>query len=207
MAGRQIDSIVFDLGNVLIPWDARNLYRKLFPGDEAGMERFLATVCTPEWNDTLDSDVTFAQGTADLIKKFPAQKSLIRAYDKRWEEMLGAPIIDNVELLKVLADANWPLYALSNWSKEKFPIARAKYGFLGLFKDMVISGEVGIRKPNPAIFRLLLERHQLEPAKTLFIDDTAAHIEAARALGFMAIRHISPAQLRTELDNLGIVTP
>lgn len=204
MPNTQIEAIVFDLGNVLLPWDPRFLYRKLFRGDEAGMERFLSTVCTPEWNDTMDSDITFAQGTTERIQKFPEYEELIRAYDLRWEEMVGEPITENVRLLEELSARNWPLYALSNWSGEKFPIARAKFGFLALFRDLVISGYVGIRKPNPAIFRLLLDKNSLDPAKTLFIDDTQGHIDAARALGFTAIRHISPGQLRNDLIKMGI---
>jgi len=205
MHGTNIDAIVFDLGNVLIPWDPRNLYRQLFPGDPEGMERFIATVCTPAWNDTLDSDQSFAEGTAELIRRHPGQESLIRAYDERWEEMLGDPIGENVALLAELSRANWPLYALSNWSKDKFPVARAKFGFFSLFKGMVISGEEGFRKPNPAIFRLLLDRYSLDPARTVFIDDTLMHIEAAKSLGFITIRHNSPGQLRIDLGKLGVI--
>jgi len=204
MADIKIDSIVFDLGNVLIPWDPRFLFRKLFPGDESGMEQFIATVCTHGWNDTLDSDQTFAQGTAELIQRFPEKEALIRAYDERWEEMLGEPISENVALLTELSRKGWPLYALSNWSKEKFPIARTRFGFLSLFRDMVISGEVGVKKPDPAIFRILIERNSLNPARTVFIDDTAVHCETARSLGFAVIQHLSPSQLRSNLQKIGI---
>ena len=207
MASNRIESIVFDLGNVLIPWNPRNLYKKLFPGDAAGMERFLATICTQEWNDTLDSDVTYAQGTAQLTAKFPGQQALIEAYDRRWEEMLGEPIAENVALLSFLHRQGWPVYALSNWSQEKFPIALSRFAFLSLFRGMVISGEVGLRKPDPAIFRLLLERYSLEPASTLFIDDTSKHCETARSLGIQVIQYLNPGQLRNELINMGVPVP
>ena len=205
MPDKEIDAVVFDLGNVLIPWDPRKLYMKLFDGDKSAVNQFLSTVCTPEWNDTLDSDQTFAQGTTELIGKFPGQEALIRAYDERWEEMIGQPIPENIELLKELSRNSWPLYALSNWSAEKFPIAKAKFGFLDLFRDLVISGEVGFRKPNPAIFNLLLETNSLNPSKTVFIDDTRIHIEAAKSLGLITIHYISPLQLRAEMVRLGIL--
>jgi len=204
MQDTQIDAVVFDLGNVLIPWNPRNLYRKLFKGDDAGMERFISTVCTPDWSDSLDSDQSFAEGTANLISRFPEQESLIRMYDERWDEMLGEPIAENVSLLSELHQKGWPLYALSNWPIEKLPLARARFGFFSLFRDMVISGEVGFRKPNPAIFRLMIKKNGLNPARTVFIDDTMGHIEAARSLGLIGIRHLSPAQLRADLLKLGI---
>jgi len=204
MAGSRIEAVVFDLGNVLIPWNPRFLYRKLFGGDEAKMDWFLANVCTFAWNETFDSGRSFAEGVSELIAQFPQYADMIRAYDSRWEEMLGDPIEENVALLQDLKRAGHPVYALSNWPAGKFQIARRRCPFLSLFDGMVISGEVGFKKPSPEIFQLLLSKHKLDPGRCVFIDDTSGHVAAARSLGLNGIVYQSPVQLRQDLGRLGL---
>lgn len=200
-----IDTVVFDLGGVLIDWNPRHLYRKLFPGDEAGMEDFLATVCTQEWNSRQDAGRSFADGVTELTARHPEHAVLIAAYDTRWEEMIGGAIDGTVDLLRALRGRGVALYALTNWSRDKFPVAHRRFDFLGWFEGIVNSGEEGVIKPDPAIFRLLVDRHGITPEATLFIDDAAANVDAARALGFHAVRFESPGALGDELVRLGLL--
>ncbi len=200
----RIKAVIFDIGNVLVPWNPRFLYRKLIP-DERKMERFLAQVCTPEWNETLDTGIDFSAAIEDLARKFPGQAGLIRAYDERWGEMLGAPVDENVALVKELKAKGWPLYALSNWSAVKFQASRPALPFLDLFDDIVVSGEVKLMKPSPEMFNFLLSRHGLEPEQTVFIDDTLRHVTGARDVGINAILFESPARLRRDLARFGVL--
>jgi 2-haloacid dehalogenase len=204
---RPVTAAVFDLGGVLIDWDPRHLYRRLFDGDDAAMEAFLADVCDASWNGLLDAGRPWAEATAELVARHPAQRALIEAYRARWPEMLAGPIQPTVELLGELRRARVRLFALSNWSAETYPIARESYDFLGWFDAVVISGEVGVCKPDPRIYRHLLESNRLEAESTLFVDDHAANVEAAAVLGFVARRFENAPQLRVELEALGLLAP
>ncbi len=202
MAGPQ-RAVVFDLGNVLIPWDPRFLYRKLLP-DEAAVEAFLRDVCTAEWNLSLDAGRDWGEAVAERIAAHPAHAPLIEAYDRRWEEMLGEPIAGSVALLEELAAAGAPLYALTNWSAVKFAIARERFPFLGRFRDIVVSGEERLVKPDPRLFRVLLDRNRLQPEACVFIDDSLPNVAAAAALGFTAVHFRSPEGLRAALRAAGL---
>jgi 2-haloacid dehalogenase len=191
-------AVVFDLGGVLIDWDPRYLYRKLL-ADEAAVEEFLATVCTPEWNAEQDRGRPFAEGVAELVERYPAHAAAITAYHERWPEMLGGDISGTVELLAELRAAGVPLYALTNWSAETFAIARERFQFLDWFDGVLVSGEERMIKPDPAIFQLMVERFGLDPGSTFYVDDSAANVEAAGRLGFDAVRFTSPGQLRRDL--------
>ncbi|MFQ5973200.1 MAG: HAD family hydrolase, partial [Alphaproteobacteria bacterium] len=155
-------TVIFDIGGVLIDWDPRHLYRKLFD-DEDAMEHFLATVCTPEWNAQQDEGRTVAEGTALLTERFPEHAALILAYYDRFGEMMNGPLEETVSLLGELRGAGTPLYALSNWSRETFPLARERFEFLDWFRGIVISGEEGVKKPDPRIYQLLLHRYRIDP--------------------------------------------
>lgn len=201
----RFDAVVFDLGGVLIDWNPRYLYRSLFHGDEEAMERFLAEVCTPEWNARQDGGRSWREAVDLLSAKFPEHRDLIRAYDERWEETLAGPIKPTVEILADLRRAGLRLAALSNWSAEKFPIARARYDFLDWFETIVVSGDVGLCKPDPRIYRHLLDLTGFEPRRTLFIDDSKANVHAAADVGMTAIEFRTPSDLRSSLVGLGIL--
>jgi 2-haloacid dehalogenase len=204
-AGRDI--VVFDLGGVLIDWDPRHLYRKLFASDEAAMEHFLATVCTHEWNRLQDAGRTFAEGARFLKAEHPDKSELIDAYGNRFDEMLAGPITGSVEILAELRDRGTPLYGLTNWSAETYPAAFDRFAFLRWFRGILVSGEVEVIKPDPRIFALLIERFAIEPQRAVYIDDVEANVAAARPFGIHAIHFTTPANLRQELTGLGLLSP
>ena len=192
-------AVVFDLGGVLIDWDPRYLYRKLL-ADEAAVEEFLATVCTPEWNAELDRGRPFAEGVAELVERHPEHAAAIAAYHERWPEMLAGDLPGSVAVLADLRAAGVPLYALTNWSAETFAITRGRFEWLDWFDGLLVSGEERMTKPDPAFFRLLLDRFGLDPGATVFVDDSEANVAAARELGIDAVRFTGPDQLRRELS-------
>jgi HAD superfamily hydrolase (TIGR01509 family) len=195
---------VFDIGGVLIDWDPRHLYRKLF-SDAAAMEDFLGRVCTPAWNLSLDAGLPFATGVAALRHQHPELAPLIAAYDHRWEEMVAGMHAGTVALLRTLAAGGIPLYALTNFSAEKFPLVRARYDFFELFAGIVVSGEVGAVKPDPAIFRALVETYGLDAAECLFIDDSPLNVAGARAFGMAAVCFTSADDLARRLAAHGLL--
>jgi 2-haloacid dehalogenase len=200
-----MDTVLFDLGAVLIDWNPRYLYRPLFGGDEAAMERFLAEIVPPEWNHQIDAGKSFSEAVAERIRDHPRHAELIAMWKDDWTKMLREPIADSVAILGELRQRGHRLYALTNWSAETFPVARAKFGFLDWFEDIVVSGEVKLAKPDPRIFALAIERCRLYPARTLFIDDSPRNVVAGRNAGLHALHFTGPKPLRTELVRLGLI--
>ena len=201
--GRSI--AVFDLGGVLLDWNPRHLYRKLFAGDEAAMEHFLAKVCTHEWNRCQDAGRSFAEGERLLKAEHPDKVELIDAYGARFDEMIAGPIAGMVEILAELRDRGTPLYGLTNWSAETYPPARERFAFLSWFRGILVSGEVGVIKPDPRIFEVLIERFAINPENAVYIDDVEANVAAAQSFGIHAIQFTTPARLRRELTRLGLL--
>ena len=198
-------AIVFDLGGVLLDWNPRYLYRKLFDGDDAAMERFLSEVCTLEWHHAHDLGVPPERTCAELARAHPEQSELIWAWSRRSEEMISGPIDGTVELLAELRDAGVPCYALTNMERETYPLRRERFPFLGWFDGTVVSGFEGVAKPDPAIFELLLDRFELEPSETMMVDDSPANVRAARSAGIQAIEFQSPDRLRRRLEDAGLL--
>jgi 2-haloacid dehalogenase len=205
MRARERDIVIFDLGGVLIDWDPRNLYRRLFGADIAGMEAFLAEVCTVEWNERQDAGRSFAEAEAEAIARHPDKCELIVAWARHFDEMIPGAIAGSVHILAELRAAGVPLYALSNWSAETFPSQRTRFDFLAWFDGIVLSGEERLIKPDARIYRRLLERYAVDPARAVYIDDVAGNAAAACALGIHGIHFIAPAQLRDELAGLGLL--
>jgi len=197
-------TIIFDFGGVLINWDPRNLYRKLFD-DEAEMEWFLANVCTMDWNLRQDEGRPFAEAVKLLQNQHAKYSNHIQAYHTRWEEMLDGAIEDTVKILHELKENGYIIYGLTNWSAETFPRALELFEFLHILDGIVVSGTEKIIKPNAAIFELLLQRYNLNAADCVFIDDNLHNINAAKALGFEAIHFSSPHHLRERLTALNIL--
>ena len=200
-----IHAILFDFGNVLLEWNPRHVYRHYFPDDEAAMEHFLHEVNFMEWNAQQDKGRSFAEGVAELSREFPHYANLIQAYHDNWSVSIGDPVAGTVEIMKRLKEAGYPVYGLSNWSSETFPMVRNKFIFFDLLDDIVISGEVGQIKPEPEIYEIALERIGRPANECLFIDDSLANIEQARKMGFAVVHFQSPEQLETELKNLQLL--
>jgi 2-haloacid dehalogenase len=205
MARPDRNIVVFDLGGVLIDWDPRHLYRKLFVGDEGAMEHFLANVCTHEWNRGQDAGRSFAEGARLLKAEHPDKAELIDAYGARFDEMMPGPIAGSVDILAELKALGTPLYCLTNFSAETYPPTFERFEFLRWFRGILVSGEVKVIKPDPRIFELLIERFAIDPERAVYIDDVAANVTAARPFGIHAIHFTSPAALREELVALGLL--
>lgn len=198
-------AVVFDLGGVLIDWDPRYVYRELLRGREDEMESFLRDVANREWNERLDAGQTWVDAVAELATKHPGHRQLIEAYAERWADMLGGPIPETVAVLAELRDAKVPLYVLSNWSAETFPIALERYDFLHWFDGRVISGEVGLIKPDPRIYQYLMDRFELRPGDFFYTDDHEPNVIGARDLGIRASLFRGAQGLRAELVDLGFL--
>ncbi len=195
---------MFDLGGVLIDWDPRYLYRKLFD-DEAEMERFLSEVCTMEWHHAHDLGVPPEETSPPLAAAHPQYAEQIWAWTQRSEEMVGGPIEESVELLRALKAAGVPCYALTNMEAWTYPGRRERYPFLRCFDGTLVSGFEGVAKPDPRVFELLLDRFGLERSRTLFIDDSRKNVEAARRVGLHAVQFESPEQLQSVLQDAGLL--
>jgi 2-haloacid dehalogenase len=204
---KPIHTVIFDLGNVLIDWNPRYLFRKLFGDDIASMEHFLSAVCHSEWNEKQDAGRSWEEGVAEAIARHPEQEAFIRAYHQRWSEMLGGPIHATVELLRELRDHGTRLLALTNWSHETFPVALERYDFLGWFEGILVSGRERLIKPDPAVFRLLIERFNVDVPRAVFIDDSLRNVEGARAVGLHALHFTNANRLRADLQSLGLTLP
>jgi len=196
---------IFDLGGVVVDWNPRYLYRKLFNGNETAMEDFLATVCTPSWNEQQDAGRSFADGCDSLRRLHPDKAELIDAWFQRYEEMLGGEIPGTVEVLRELRSRNVPIYALSNWSAETFPIAVNRFECLRWFHGVLLSGEAKVLKPDRRIFEIFLHTFRIEPSRAVYIDDRRENVEAAMELGMRGIVFRDSRTLRAELTEAGLI--
>ena len=199
------DTVIFDLGGVLVDWNPRYFYRKLFPGDEAAMEDFLTNVCSNEWNLQQDAGRTFAEAAQLLKAEHPDKAELIDAWLPGYPEMLGGVIQETVDILCELHARKVRTYALSNWSAETFHYALERFDFFKCFDGRLISGDVKIIKPDPRIFQLLFERFQIDPASAAYVDDLEKNVEAANKLGLHGIHFTSAAMLKKELERLDLL--
>ena len=195
-----IDTIIYDLGGVLIDWNPMYVYKDYFENEEQ-QRYFFEQVCTSDWNEAQDAGRSIAEATQERIQKFPEWEQAIRDYYGRWEEMLGGPIEDSVEVFRQLKDSGKvKLYALTNWSAETFPIALSRYDFLHWFDGRVVSGEEKTRKPYPEFYQILLDRYSVDVSKTVFIDDNLRNVKAAEAIGIDTIHFTDAAMLREQLQ-------
>ena len=199
---REIDAVVFDLGGVLIDWNPRHLYRRLF-SDTDEMEAFLAGICTSDWHRAHDLGADIKESCERLARLHPGYRDMIMAWAERGEEMAAGQFDQAVAVLAELKATGQRCYALSNMEREVFPIRHARFPFMQWFDGYVISGIEGVAKPDRRIFEILLERYGLEPRATVFVDDSKQNVEAAGAVGINAVHYTSAQRLRQELRTFG----
>lgn len=207
MENPKIETVIFDLGGVLVDWNPAYLYRKIFKDDPAKMNWFLQTVCSPSWNMEQDAGRTFEKGAELLIREYPEYENEILVFYERWEEMLKSEITDTVLILNSLKELNKvKLYALTNWSAQTFPIAKKRFEFLKQFEGIVVSGEENTRKPFSKIYNITLERYALSPETCLFIDDSLDNVNAAKSLNINALHFTDAIQLKSDLEKLELLS-
>ncbi len=200
----KIKAVVFDIGNVLIDWDPKHLYRQLIE-DEAEIDRFLNEVCHYTWNLEQDRGRLWAEAIAEKTAEFPQHADLIRAYDERWADMVSGPISGTVDILTQLQDNGIPLYAITNFSREKWDVATKVFPFLNAFLGVTVSADVKLLKPDPAIYHHFLKTFDLDPTTLLFIDDRLENIQAAKDIGFHGIVFTTPEDLKSDLQTLNLL--
>lgn len=203
MTDPDIKAVVFDIGGVLLDWDPRHLYRQLID-DPAELAEFLGQICTPRWHLAHDLGADTEQSCRELVAAYPERAELIMAWSHRSEEMVTGQLDDAVSVLADVRAAGVRCLALSNMEADKFMLRQSRYPFFGLLDGCVISGIEGVAKPDREIFEILLARYDLDPPATVFVDDIAANVAAARELGMVAIEYADARQLRRDLRGLGL---
>jgi 2-haloacid dehalogenase len=200
----KIDTIIFDLGGVLIDWNPKYLYSQIFKNEEE-MKSFFENICTSDWNEEQDAGRSLKKGTEFLVNKYPDHEENIRAFYGRWEEMLKGPIQETVDLFKEIKNRGFRTYALTNWSEETFAIALNRFDFLKWFDGIVVSGTEKTTKPFPEIYKILFDRYNVVPNKAVFIDDNLRNIKAAEKLGLKVIHFEDSQRLKKELEKFNIL--
>jgi HAD superfamily hydrolase (TIGR01509 family) len=201
---QKITTVVFDIGNVLVAWDPRNLYRRYFVDREDEMEWFLKNVCSPAWNLEQDRGRSFTEAVNLLVKEHPPEwHPMIRAFDDEWHETISGPIHGSVAILEKLKDSAVPVYAITNWNQHKFRESLERFDFLNNFDGIVVSGDEGLLKPDREIFELFFNRYGVAPQSAVFIDDSLRNVEGARAAGMAGLHFTSPEALARDLRGLG----
>jgi 2-haloacid dehalogenase len=199
-----ITTIIFDLGNVLVEWNPMHVFHDYFDSVER-RNYFFENICTSEWNEMQDEGRSIVEATQELVKKFPEWEQPIRDYYGRWTEMLKGPIHESVEIFRQLKESGkYKIYALTNWQAGLFDIALVRYNFLHWFDGRVVSGEEKTRKPFAEFYQRLFDRYNVNPAESLFIDDSLRNVKAAEELGLKIVHFQNPDQLRMKLKELDI---
>ena len=197
-------TIIFDLGGVLVDWKPEYVFLNEFKGDRKKMNWFFENICTNEWNEQQDGGKLISKATEERIKLFPKYKSLIKMYYEKWEYMLKGEISGSVDILKKLKKMKFNLIALTNWSAETFPVALKRFKFLKLFSGIVVSGEIQMLKPFPEIYNHTLKKYDLNPSECIFIDDRPVNVSGAKKCGIDGIIFETPFQLIKSLKKFEI---
>ena len=204
VANGKIQGVIFDLGGVVIDWNPAHVYREIFAGDEAKMNLFLTEICPLDWNEQQDAGRSLAEGTAERIALYPEWEKEIRAFYGRWIEMVGEAIPGTTQIMRELSALGLPLYALSNWSAELFPLVRNKIPAFAMFKKIFLSGEYRMTKPDARFYRAALGEIPIPIENLIFIDDNPNNTAAAEALGLKSLVFTGADKLRGDLRALGM---
>ncbi|MDN3666873.1 HAD family hydrolase [Algibacter miyuki] len=202
---KDINTIIFDLGGVLIDWNPEYVFLKAFEGDRKKMQWFFSNICTMQWNENQDAGYPLAKATSELVSQFPEYQTYIEMYYGQWERMLGGKITGTVAILeKLIATKDYKIVALTNWSSETFPIAQKHFEFLDWFDGIVVSGDEKTRKPFKRIYDICLERYNITPENAIFIDDNLRNIVAANSFGINGVHFTTPENLIEDLKPFNI---
>lgn len=202
----KIETIIWDLGGVLIDWNPKYVFNESYFESEEKRNYFFRHVCTSDWNEEQDAGRSIVEATQLLVSEFPDWEKPIRDYYGRWTDMLNGPVQDTVEIFRMLRDSNkFKQYALTNWQANLFDIALVRYDFLHWFQGRVVSGEEKTRKPFPDFYKRLLDRYNVDPSTAIFIDDNLRNVKAAEELGIKSIHFHSPGQLKQAFSDIHIL--
>lgn len=203
---KSIDTIIFDLGGVLVDWNPSYVFDEHYFDSPDKRTHFFANICTPDWNEEQDAGRSIVEATQELVKQHPEWEQPIRDYYGRWTEMLKAPIPGTVEIFRRLKESgNYKIYALTNWQASLFDIALVRYNFLHWFDGRVVSGEEKMRKPFPEFYQRLLDRYEVDASRAIFIDDNLRNVKGGEAVGIASIHFHNPEQLEKELRERGLL--
>ena len=198
-----INHIVFDVGQVLIFWDREIPFRHLIP-DKDRRKWFLDEVCTPEWNLEQDRGRSWQEAEADLIARYPDEEIAIRGFRKHWVEMIHSAVEGSVAIMQALVERGHDVTLLTNFHQDTFSLAKEKYPFLKQARGETVSGEIGLIKPDRAIYEHHVSSHGLDPEATLFFDDSQKNVDGAKAAGWQAELFTEPDQMAQDLRKHGI---
>ncbi|MBL7725893.1 MAG: HAD family phosphatase [Chitinophagaceae bacterium] len=202
----KIETIIWDLGGVLIDWNPKYVFNESYFESEEKRDYFFRHICTSDWNEEQDAGRSIVEATQLLVSEFPGWEKPIRDYYGRWTDMLNGPVQGTVDIFRMLRESNkFKQYALTNWQANLFDIALVRYDFLHWFHGRVVSGEEKTRKPFPDFYQRLLSRYNVDPAKALFIDDNRRNVKAAEELGIKSIHFQNSEQLKQEFSNINIL--
>lgn len=194
-------NIVFDFGNVLVCWKPERMFVDYFQGDDASYWYFWRHVCPLEWRNRIDAGEDISTCIAEQQRLFPEYADAISCYDTKWGEALTGEVEGMYEVVKELQAKGYDVYGLTNWSMETFPQARDRFPILQLIDRYIVSGDVHLVKPDSRIFQLLLDRFELRPQETIFIDDNEDNVAAAIQVGLHGIHFTTAENLKKELKN------
>jgi 2-haloacid dehalogenase len=201
-----INTIIFDLGGVLIDWNPHYVFHDDYFDTTKTRDYFFEHICTSDWNENQDAGYPIAKATEERIVLFPEWEKEIRDYYGRWTEMLGGPIHETVDIFRELKqNSRLKIYALTNWSAETFPVALERFDFLQWFDGRVVSGEEKMRKPFPEFYRLLLNRYNVKPEEALLIDDNLRNVKAGELLGIQSIHFKNATELKDGLIGFQLI--
>lgn len=198
-------NIIFDFGCVLVRWNPDLVYLPYFNGDADAMQRFYAETNIFIANKEMDRGRAFTEMLTPLAERFPQYCEPIFYWKDKWHDMIDGIEEGSVEILTALYKQDYPLFGLTNWSAETLPVVMAQYDFFNYFRDIIVSGEVNTIKPEPEIYKILLNKHNLNPADCIFIDDSLANVQAAQDLGINVIHFKDPVQLAVELKKFKVL--
>ncbi|WP_176591741.1 HAD family phosphatase [Sphingobium sp. EM0848] len=201
----EIAAVIFDVGNVLYRWNPRVLHERLIDDDQA-LDALLRDVVTTDWHFQHDQGRPFAETSAELIARHPDRADLIRLWGEKFVDSVGPAVTGMPEIVRDLHGAGVALFAITNFSAEFWtPFHAREAALFAPFRDIVVSGVEKLVKPDPAIYRLALDRFGLRAEQALFIDDRAENIVAAQAQGMYGHLFRDAAMLRRELALLGLL--